>query len=690
MRSLIRSRSFLLGLAIRIACILLLAPLVQEEWFVPFVRNAIANPSLQPWQDFLAQGGQPTAFPYGPVMLLAHLPFVGLGMGLDHIFGTTTLAGLGFRVSLLLADIGLLGLLRQLFPAGRHHMLWFYWLSPILIYVTYVHGQTDIIPCFLFVLCLYYTQRNDFRSAGIALGLAASAKFSVLVTVPLLILYIVKSKAFRHELFTFVVAILAAAAIVQTPFLFDPGYWTMVFGTRETERLYALRVEFTPQATLFLTPLALLAGLFLAWRLARMNFDLLLAAIAIGFFLLVLTGPAPPGWFVWLVPFLAIHQWRHGRTASILVAALGITFVLYYAVEAAGAAVILSEDGLVLPPPFLPVIIPPQTMSLIFTLMIASGVAAAFQILRVGIRENDYFRLTRSPVSIGIAGDSGAGKDTFAAALLSLFGERSTTHISGDDYHVWDRYGPMWRAVTHLNPRANRLVQLTNDALDLIRRKPVVARHYDHDTGLFTQLRRIRSNDVIIVSGLHTLFMKPLRDALDVTFFLDMDEDLRRFLKYRRDSRERGYTLERVLKSLEARAGDAARYIAPQKQHATVVFKLQPINPELLSLEQDHVPPLRLRVLIRDSSFYEELSRVLIGVCNLHVNIELVEEVGSAVFEIEGEADFAKEDAELAARMICPHMSELLDRTPGWCDGSLGLMQLIALATINERLRKRR
>ena len=374
--------------------------------------------------------------------------------------------------------------------------------------------------------------------------------------------------------------------------------------------------------------------------------------------------------------------------AIVLVSALGAAFVAFYAFEATGAF-FLTNATLEIPSAILPTIDAHQ-ISLLFTALMAVSVLELLQIMRVGVHENDYYRLTKSPLAIGIAGDSGSGKDTLASALMGLFGAVSTTHLSGDDYHIWDRHSPMWKAVTHLNPRANRLLQFTNDALDLLNLKTVSARHYDHSTGLFSQLRQLKGNDVILISGLHTLFMQALRERMDVAIYLDMNEELRHFLKFRRDAKERGHSLESFRAAMAARESEARRYISPQRQHASLILSLMPLNADLLTIDQMDMPPLKLVAVMRDYGIYEDLVRVLVGVCNLHVNLELLDESGSVRLEIEGDADFSDEDAALAAQILCPSIGELLSRKPLWRDGMLGIMQVIIIAAIDETLRKRR
>ena len=110
-------------------------PQIQHEWFIPFLEHAIANPSLDPWTDYLEAGGTPLAYPYGPTILLAHLPGALPGWLLDAITGNDVFTGIGFRISLLLADLAALSLLYRLFPRDPRKLLWLYWWSPIVLFV---------------------------------------------------------------------------------------------------------------------------------------------------------------------------------------------------------------------------------------------------------------------------------------------------------------------------------------------------------------------------------------------------------------------------------------------------------------------------------------------------------------------------------------------------------------------------
>ena len=103
--------------------------------------------------------------------------------------------------------------------------------------------------------------------------------------------------------------------------------------------------------------------------------------------------------------------------------------------------------------------------------------------IRQNISNDQFYRTTRKPVLIGIAGDSGSGKDTLVDSLVGLFGVESCAKVSGDDYHLWDRRKPMWQVFTHLNPLANDLSKFFADVNCLSNGQGIWSRHYNHDTG---------------------------------------------------------------------------------------------------------------------------------------------------------------------------------------------------------------
>ncbi len=250
----------------------------------------------------------------------------------------------------------------------------------------------------------------------------------------------------------------------------------MVFGSREIAKVYQLSLELAPGLSLYLTPLIYLLLLYFVWRFRRQTFELLLAVLGVVFFAVVLMTPASVGWYLWVLPFLALHQARAGASAVFLTAVFAALLISYHLLFSQEARVPALGLDYTWQGAEIVVHVTNHAHSLRLTLIGAFGIVLAVGMYRRGITDNDFHRLGRRPLALAIAGDSGAGKSTLALTLSVLFGERAVTHVAGDDYHLWERQEPMWRAVTHLDPRANDLQRFTRDALGMIEGRRVVAR----------------------------------------------------------------------------------------------------------------------------------------------------------------------------------------------------------------------
>jgi len=435
---------------------------------------------------------------------------------------------------------------------------------------------------------------------------------------------------------------------------------------------------------IYLTPLVYLLLVYFYWRIRRINFDLLVSAMGVAFSIIILMTPSSPGWYLWLVPIFTLHQSRYSSGAVTLIGVFSILFITFHFLHNSGASLFLLGN---IPLDFSS-IVTSKIQSIHYTLMVGFGFLIAIQILREGVSHNDYYRLGNKPLLLGISGNSGVGKSTFSKSLATIFGEYSLVEVSGDDYHNWGRTSPMWRTLTHLDPRANRLFNLVKDVRSLMEGKEVQARQYDHKTGHFLPKKIKKSKNVILVEGLHSLYPKQLLEEFDVRFFINMEETLRSFLSKKRDINERGHNEESVLKEADRRKADVKKYIEPQAERADVVFTLLPINKELLKQGHPIGSNIKLQVCLRNGIYYQELAKVLVGVCGLQVNLDSVDERGEIIIEITGDID--SEDVALAANMLAPHMEELLDFGASFSEGILGIMQIITIMEINEALMKRR
>jgi uridine kinase len=662
---------FAAGVLLRLAAIYLgdATPLVQ--WYVPFLENSLADFSPDPWSSWLAQeNASLSAFPYGYAMWLPFLPFSAIcsWLGVD--------LGVGYLTTLFCVDLCMLAVLHAILQIRLRTLLITYWLSPIIVVGTYYLGLNDLIPALLLVISILMIQRKHFFKAGCFLVAAFSAKLSMLMALPFIIIYIFHNKALHRYLVVFAKGFLVGMIVLCLPLALSPGNFTMILNNPEMSKLYQLRMSFGTAGGIYIVPFFYLLVLYAAWRIRRPNFDLFVTILSVAFLGFVLLTAGSPGWFIWATPFLVYYQAESGKMAV----AITLLFSLAYAV-----AYLFQPLLDKLPGAFTRQGLDPAFM--LQTIVFALGIILLIRICRESIYRSYYFRLSRKPFVVGVTGDSGAGKDTYVNALEDFFGAHSVARLSGDDYHRWDRNKPMWKVMTHLNPLANYLERFTGDLLSLVYGKAVYSSRYDHGMGKMSKPHKVISNDFILASGLHVLHLPMLRRCYDLGVYLDMDEGLRRFFKFRRDVADRGHSPEKVLADIARRMPDSEKFIHPQRQFADLLLAVQPIEELEGNFDKMRkVPRLRLHVASRLDFNAQSLVRVLSGVFGLHVDV-LPSSSYAVAMNIDG--DMGEEDIAMAVRMLCPETADFMDASPRWRGGILGLMQLVTLMHINQSLKRR-
>jgi len=682
MRALLRNHLFASGLAARLALVVFVLPRAAMRWYVPFMAATTATLTLDPWATFLAGGGDPAAFPYGTMMWLAFLPFTLLA----RLVGLPIYVGYG--LTLMVADLAVLAILLALLPARRPLVLGAYWWSPIVLVATYWLGFNDLLPIALLCLALLCMRRMRMLPAGVLCGAAVSAKLSMVLAVPFFAIYLLRNKALRRFVVPFGAGLVGSIAVLCLPFLLSTAGVDMTLHNPEMRKPYQLALRLGEHTQVYVLPLTYLLMLYTAWRMPRINFDLFTSLFGLAFLLVVLLTSAAPGWFVWIVPMLVLYQAASDRMAQWLVAGFSLLYAGIHALQMPVPRLVFGGELVESASALMSSRLGADGVSTLYTGMTALGAILALRIWRESVHSNDWFRFSRKRFVLGIAGDSGAGKDTLVEALTALFGRHSVAHLSGDDYHLWDRRKPMWQVMTHLNPMANDLERFSHDLIALTDGRPIDTRHYDHESGKQGRPHRVSSNHIIMASGLHALYLPILRECLDLAIYLDMDEGMRRQLKIKRDVHQRGHTLGRVLASLEKREADSERFIRPQARHADLVMSVQPVHPEALGeAVLDETPRTRLCVRSRLLLNEQSITRTLIGVCGLHVDLSMGDGAAGAELMIEGDA-FA-DDLRLAAGILVPRMMDFLDVEPQWKDGVLGVMQLVCLTHINQALNRR-
>lgn len=208
------------------------------------------------------------------------------------------------------------------------------------------------------------------------------------------------------------------------------------------------------------------------------------------------------------------------------------------------------------------------------------------------------------PITLGVVGDSGAGKTTLTRGLIRVMGDDRVLRISADDYHRYERRERAAIGISPLSPEANHLDVLTQHLLHLRRGEPVLKPVYDHRDGTLRRPEYVRPAPFLVVEGLLNFHTETLRTAHDVRVFLAPPEDLRRAWKLKRDCTRRRYTTDEVLRELDRRERDAARFIRPQCAHADIVVSFRASSTN----DPTH---LDAEVLLRDTLPHPDLSPLL-------------------------------------------------------------------------------
>lgn len=229
---------------------------------------------------------------------------------------------------------------------------------------------------------------------------------------------------------------------------------------------------------------------------------------------------------------------------------------------------------------------------------------------------------------IGIAGDSGAGKTSFLKFLKNLWKD-DLLLIEGDAYHKWERNDPHWNKMTPLNPDANSLDQSFEDLKKLKNNEEIRFREYNHNNGKFDNEKILKPRKKIIFAGLHSLYTQKLRDIEDLKIYLNTDEDLRLFWKYKRDIGERGYKKEDVDKAISERIKDSKKYIRPQIYYADIIIDI--IDEDLDINNFSYVPKVLMTLYIKkDLKVIKEILHLL---KNINFKMTEDEKFVKAVYE---------------------------------------------------------
>ncbi len=181
-----------------------------------------------------------------------------------------------------------------------------------------------------------------------------------------------------------------------------------------------------------------------------------------------------------------------------------------------------------------------------------------------------------SVVVLGIAGGTGSGKTTVAKAIIDQVGTDHIAYLEHDSYYKDLAQFPLEerRKVNFDHPEAFDTQLLIEHVEQLRQGRAVEVPIYSYIKSLrSSETRRVEPRPLVVVEGILCLDNPGLRASMDVKIFVDTDDDIRLMRRLRRDTQERGRSMEHVLGQYEATVRPMhLAFVLPSRRHADVII----------------------------------------------------------------------------------------------------------------------
>lgn len=327
-----KNKFFILGLVLKLICLFSFGSEYLHNYFIPFIDKSLTNFGQNPWSLTT-----PDLFPYGGFLYLVLAIPKGI---LYFIFGesslgSTALSLFGVKFSLLVFDTLLFLVLSRWTQSSSMKIICYYWLNPILFYITYIYGQLDVVSMSLCFVSLFLILRNNLSLAAFFFGLALSSKFHVAILIPFVAAFIWNRFFLKDAVIKLVQLCLITGSTFMLGFL--PLYLSSNFnyattGSPEAQRIFSAKLVFSDDNFIFIGLLLLfLAVGRLIFSTKITNRGLIYGSGFLLGILLLITSPMP-GWYYWILPFIALFYVHYPSAPKLLLIALIFAYFNYFIV----------------------------------------------------------------------------------------------------------------------------------------------------------------------------------------------------------------------------------------------------------------------------------------------------------------------------------------------------------------------
>jgi uridine kinase len=184
--------------------------------------------------------------------------------------------------------------------------------------------------------------------------------------------------------------------------------------------------------------------------------------------------------------------------------------------------------------------------------------------------------MSRNGVLIGISGASGSGKTLVARTLYDSLGSKKVLNLQEDSYYKDLSHLPFEKR-TQFNfdhPDAFDHQLLITQLSSLLNGQSIQQPVYDFTRHVRSaETKTVQPHPIIILEGILVLATPELRDLMNIKIFVDTPADICFIRRLERDIRERGRTVESVIKQYQ----DTVRpmfmqFIEPAKRYADLII----------------------------------------------------------------------------------------------------------------------
>lgn len=189
-------------------------------------------------------------------------------------------------------------------------------------------------------------------------------------------------------------------------------------------------------------------------------------------------------------------------------------------------------------------------------------------------------RLTRTsangrPIVLGVAGGSGSGKSTVVREIIGGLAPTRACLLHHDSYYRdnGDLSLEERRRINYDHPDSLETSLMAAHVADLVAGRRAEIPIYDFTIHRRTaETRHVDPAPVIIVDGILVLAEPELRELMDIRVYVETDPDIRFIRRLQRDMKERGRTLESVIRQYQETVRPMhLQFVDPSRRHAHVI-----------------------------------------------------------------------------------------------------------------------